>query len=197
MVIKYNLLEQIYFFNIGLYQKDDTFFQWNNKNNPRSNFFEIQMARNAPQDKIFYCEAKEDQKTVYYVEKNTVFCIGADPIVQSQLIEALLEHLMVHFFILYEDQLRRVGHGEISHFFKDFNMLVHDVFDNYDRLDLFETSMVNCKGCNSVLNVIIKKSIKFDKPTSTIVYLHKGHALLIYIDKQYMVRGAEIVLLNY
>ena len=197
MVLKYNLLEQIYFFNIGLYKKDDTYYQWKNENNPRSNFFEIQAARNAPQEKIFYCEAKEDQKTVYYVEKNTVFCIGADPRVQSQLIEALLEHLMVHFFILYEEQLHRIRHGEISHFFKDFNLLVHDVFENYNRLDLFETALVMCKGCKVSLNVIIKKSIKFEKPTETIVYIHKGHALLMYIDKQYKVRGTEIILINY
>lgn len=196
-MLKYNLLEQIYFLNVGLYKKDDTYYQWKNENNPRSNFFELQLARNAPQEKIFYCDAKEDQKTVYYVEKDTVFCIGADPKVQSQLLEALLEHLMVHFFILYEEQLNKVRHGEISHFFKDFKMLVHDVFENYNRLDLFKIAMVNCKGCQASLNVIIKKSIKFDKPTSTIVYIHEGHALLLYIDKQYLVRGAEIVLLNY
>ena len=153
-------MEQIYFLNVGLYNKDDTYFQWKNENNLRSNFFEIQTARNSPEQLIFYCDNKENQKTVYYVKDDIVFCIGADPRVQSQLIEALLEHLIIHFFILYETQLIKIQHGEISHFFRDFKLVVHDVFENYDKLDLFETSYVNCKGCKKTLNIIIKIPIK-------------------------------------
>ena len=197
MVLNYNLLEQIQFLNVGGYKQEDTYFQWKSKSYYSPNIFDIRMARNAPKEKMFYCYNKEDQKLVYYLEKDIVFIIGADPIVQSQLIDALLEHLIIHFFVLYEVQLEKIQHGEISHFFTDYNILVHDVFENYNRLDLFRTAYVNCKGCQKNFNLIIKKSIKFDKPTATLVYIHNGHALLVYIDKQYAIRGSEIILVNY
>jgi len=196
-----DLFENIFFFNIGPYRGDDSYFEWKAKSYYKASFFDIRLTRNAPYKDIFYCVAKEDLKLVYIVKKETVFTIGANPIVQSQLLEALIEYLINEFFETYDESLLMTCYADSNTcpIFEGFRANTKYAFENYSTLDLVKMSRVTCKGCNKTLNIIIKKSTieKSQKPTTPIVYVHSGHALLVYVDKQYKVRGAELVSISY
>ena len=49
-----NLLDQIYFFNIGKYQANDTYFEWTNASHHKSSILDVRMTRNPPVKNIFY-----------------------------------------------------------------------------------------------------------------------------------------------
>ena len=89
-----NLLDQIYFFNIGRYQANDTYFEWKSDAFESNTLLLTRMTRNPPVKNIFYSILKLDLKIVYYLKDKVVFSIGSNPEVQSQLLEAILEYLI-------------------------------------------------------------------------------------------------------
>ncbi|MFX1259241.1 MAG: hypothetical protein ACFFAN_15410, partial [Promethearchaeota archaeon] len=157
------------------------------------------MTRNAPMKNIFYCIPKADIKLVYYLEDDAVFSIGSNSEIQSQLLEALLEHLIEKFYDMYDKSLFKSCYGDVCNIFDGFSSVLEDSLKNYERLDLIETSLVNCKACKKTIVVIIKKSLveKSERTHTPLVYNHSGHALLLYIDKQFKVRGQELVDISY
>lgn len=195
MKLNLNLLDQIYFLNIGLYNGEDTYFDYKTPKYQKNEYFDIKMARNAPEKDIFYCINKIDVKLVYYIYKDTVFVIGCNSEIQSLLIEALMEYLIKQFYEMYDESLLMTCYGEACHIFNGFSSVVIDTFKNYEDLDLIKVALVTCKGCKKTLKIIIKKSLieNTDKRTIPIVYIHSGHATLVYIDHDYKVRGHEIV----
>ena len=100
MMDNLSLLENIFYFNIGKHKSDNSYFTWESRHYHKSSFFQLKSTRNALEKDIFYCILKPDIKLVYYVYKDTdtVFTIGADPDVQSQLLEAIIEHIIEIFF---------------------------------------------------------------------------------------------------
>lgn len=199
MLLSLNLFEKMYFVNIGRYRHDDTYFEWISKGYQKSTFFETRVTRNAPEQKVYYVIAKSDIKLVYFVVNDVVFTMGAHADLQSLLMETLLEYMIKQFFEMFDESLFMACYGEQCHIFNSFDEVVTDVFRNYEKLDLFMTSLVHCKGCNKTLKIIIKKSLveNSTKPTVPIVYVHSGHAVLVYVDKQYKVRGNELVTMSY
>ncbi|MHA1291997.1 MAG: hypothetical protein ACTSQJ_04945, partial [Promethearchaeota archaeon] len=118
MNINFNLIEKIYFFNIGPYKRDnETFFEWKSKNYFKTNIFDIRLTRNAPYKKKFYCVSKADLKLVYYTDKDIVFSIGADLSIQSSLIEGLIEYLFNEFFEMYDESLLMTCYGDYCNIF--------------------------------------------------------------------------------
>ncbi|MGQ4875298.1 MAG: hypothetical protein ACP6IY_14635 [Promethearchaeia archaeon] len=198
MLLDIDLTKNIYFLNIGRYKHDDTFFEWKSDIYHKSPFFDIRMTRNAPLREIFFCINKSDIKMVYYVKKDTVFTIGANPELQSILIETLLEYIITQFYDIYDESLLYACYGETCHIFNGFTSILLDILKNYQNLNLFKISLVNCKACGKTIKIIIKKSLieNHPKPNVPIVYMHGGHALLVYIDKQYKVRGSELVTIS-
>lgn len=200
MKLTADLMKGVFFFNIGPYMYDsETFFDWKSKSYLRASFFDIKLTRNAPYKKIFYCVVKEDLKLVYYAEGDVVFTVGADPIIQSPLLEAIIEYLYGKFFEMYDESMLSTCYGEICNIFDGFKSIVEDSFKNYNNLNLITTALVPCKGCDKTLTVVIKNSLieNATKPTTPIVYHHAGHSLLIYVDKQYKVRGSQLVSVSY
>lgn len=196
-----NLLNQIFFFNIGRFASTDTFFNWTNKSYHKTSIFDVRMTRNPSIKNIFYCLQKTDLKIVYTLKKEdeVVFSIGSDPEVQSQLLEAILEYLIEKFFSTFDKSLFMTCYGEKCNIFDGFNSIVEETFKNYENLDIIETALVTCKGCKKTIPVIMKKSLieSSEKSATPLVYSHSGHALLIYIDKHFKVRGNEIVDVSY
>ena len=90
-------------------------------------------------------------------------------------------------------------YGDVCSIFDSFSSIVEDTFKNYENLDIIKLALVTCKGCKKTIPVIIKKSLieNSERSTTPLVYSHSGHALLIYIDKQFKVRGNELVDLNF
>ena len=191
----------MYFFNIGRYQSDDTYYDWTNISHHKTSIFDVRMTRNPPIKNIFYCLQKTDLKIVYILKKeeDVVLSIGADPEVQSQLLEAVLEHLIEKFFSTYDKSLLMTCYGDSCNIFDGFISMVEETFKNYENLDIIKTTLVACKGCKKTIPVIVKKSLveNSERSTTPLVYSHSGHALLIYIDKQFKVRGNELVDLNF
>ncbi|MFX1409266.1 MAG: hypothetical protein ACFFA6_02860 [Promethearchaeota archaeon] len=200
MLTNFSLFKKILFFNIGRYNHDnDTFYEWKSNYFHKSSFFEVKLTRNAPERNIFYCITKSDIKLVYYAQNDAVFTIGADPEIQSQLLEAILEYLIDKFFYMYDESLLTTCYGDICDIFNGFSSVLHDIFSNYKNSDLIKTALVTCKGCGRTLTVLIKKSLieNSTKTTTPLVYVHSGHALLLYIDKKYKIRGSELVSVSY
>ena len=90
-------------------------------------------------------------------------------------------------------------YGDQCNIFDAFSSTVREVFNNYRDLDIIKSTMVTCKACNRTLHIIIRKSLvdTSPKPTTPIVYVHGGHSVLLYVDKNYIVRGAELVSISY
>ncbi|TXT59712.1 MAG: hypothetical protein BAJALOKI1v1_1380004 [Promethearchaeota archaeon] len=197
-----NLLEKTLFFNIASYKSEDSFFYWASKNYHKTAYFQIKLIRNAPYKDIFSSIPNPDITIVYCIQKDTIFAIGAQPLVQSQILEALLEYLMVQFFDMYDESLLTscYGYGDTScNIFNGFNEVLLDSLQNFKDLELIEPSLVTCKGCNKTFEIIIKKSLIENSESNTIplVYVHSGHALLIYVDKHYKIRGTQLVSVSY
>ncbi|MHA1146902.1 MAG: hypothetical protein ACTSR8_01510 [Promethearchaeota archaeon] len=199
MLLNIDFFKSVFFINIGRYQHDDNYFEWTSSTNPKSTFFEIKGARNAPFTDIFFCINKPNIKLVYYVKDETVFTMGASPEVQSLLLETLLEYLIEQFFKTYDSTMLLSCYGDTCHIFNGFSSVIREAFNNFNSLNLYKTALVHCKGCKKTITIVIKKSMveNSEKPTIPIVYAHSGHAVLVYIDKQYKVRGNELVTLSY
>ena len=199
MLVEMNLLEDIYFVNIGNYGTDEIFFHWNSNRYHKSNFFQIRLTKNTPEEDIFYCLPKSDIKIVYYAKNETIFSIGAKPEIQSELLEAILEYLVYEFFETYDDSLLKSCYGDSCSIFDGFKIVVMDTLNNFKELDLIKTARVSCKGCKKTFKIIIKKSLVENSKKSAVplVFVHSGHALLIYIDQHFKIRGSELVDISY
>ncbi len=197
-----DLFENTLFFNISSYKSDDSYFYWASENYHKSAYFQIKLIRNAPHKDIFCSIPNPDITIVYFIHKDTIFTLGAQPTIQSQILEALLEYLIETFFDMYDESLLTscYSYGDSScTIFNGFNEVFLDSLKNFKNLDLIKASLVTCKGCNKTFQIIIKKSLieKLLTPTTPLVYVHSGHALLIYIDKQYKIRGTQLVSVSY
>lgn len=197
-----NLQENIKFFNIGRYKEErDNFYEWKNSNFHRSTFFIVRSSRSASKRDIFYTINDSDLKVVYYVPEDydVVFTIGASPNIQSVILEALVEHLYKEFFDTYDSSLLMACYGETCDIFNGFTQVILQTFNNFKELDLVKATLVNCNACKKSMQVYIKKSLienasQFPVP---VVYVHSGHALLIYIDRQFKTRGTGLVSISY
>jgi hypothetical protein len=197
------LIEKTFFFNVAAYNSDDSFFHWASENYHKSVFFQMKLIRNAPHKDIFCSIPNPDITIVYYIHQNTIFAIGAKPFIQSQILEALLEYLMDKFFDMYDDSLLEscFGFSESScNIFNGFEEVFMDSIENFHKLGLIEKALVTCKGCGGkTFEIMIKKTLieNSDSATTPFVYVHSGHALLIYVDKQYKIRGSHLVSVSY
>jgi hypothetical protein len=195
-----NLPENVFFFHIGAHRDTDTYFYWTSENYHKNPYFQIKLIRNAPQKNIFYTLPNPDLTIVYIVHNNTIFSIGANPEIQSQLLEAMLEHLIERFFDIYDESLLSTCFGETSNIFSGFKEEFIKALRNFHSLDLIETALVNCKACGKTFKIVIKKSLvekNESENTIPLVYIHSGHALMVYIDHQYNIRGNHLVSVSY
>ncbi len=193
------LLNKVFFFNIGAHRDSDNFFYWTSENYHKNPYFQIKLIRNAPYKNIFYTIPNPDVTIVYYVYKHTIFSIGADPKVQSQLLEAILEFLIKRFFEIFDESLLDTYFGDSCNLFDGFETEFLDLLKNFKEKDLIKTALVNCKTCDKTFQIIIKKSLieNSNQSTTPLVYVHSGHALLVYVDKQYRIRGTHLVSVSY
>lgn len=201
MTINYKLIDDVYFVNIGSADRDDNFFKWKNIDYYKSTVLELKLIRSAPIKDIFYCITKPDVKIVYYIhnETHTVFSIGSKPEIPSHLLEALIEFFIKEFFDMYDTSLLNSCYGNSCDIFSHFTKVIQSTLKDFYNLDLIKTALVICKACNKTIPVVIKKSDIEKSPKSNIpiVYIHAGHALLIYMDKNYKIRGSELVSISY
>ncbi len=173
----------------------ENLYQWGQSGVSLSTFtLDILKAQDmAKTEHIFYHLERPNRKLSFYLNNDMIYIIGSDRETQSQLLEAVLEETIKHFSNFYKENLESYVGGFISEF-RDFDKKLLTILDTLK--DIVKVVMAPCQACGSPISVIVKKSI-LEKPHKSypipLVYCHKGHALLIYLDKQFQVRASEIV----
>lgn len=182
----------IYFINIECFE--NTYFSWKQKNLPKAFFFEYNLARDVPQASRYYHINKADSKVVFIKKKDIVFIIGTDKSVQFQLIEAILDYISDKFIEIYGESFLNSYDAIYDDFFKGFNSVVEKAIKivpskNGKFIDAF------CKYCKKTLKIYVKNSLieNSTKKLVPLVFNHQDHALLLYIDTNFIVRSAEII----
>ena len=184
--------EVLYFINIS--SDELSLFDWKPKVS-KSYILDLNIVKENTAKNIFFHINKGNMKIVHIRKDNLIYTIGAREEVQFQILEALLEKVDERFHEIYDIKVI-FSYGNISaNIFNNFANEVDDIVENLKDLDLIQKVDVYCMVCKRTLSLFIKKSImktatSFPVP---IVYNHKGHAIVCYIDQNFKVRGVELV----
>ena len=184
--------EELHFINIS--SDEHSLFDWKPKLS-KSYILDLNIVKENTAKNIFFHINKGNMKIVHIRKDNLIYTIGAKEQVQFQILEALLEKVDERFHEIYDIKVI-FSYGNISaNIFNNFANEVDDIVENLKDLDLIQKVDVYCMVCKRTLSLFIKKSImktatSFPVP---IVYNHKGHAIVCYIDQNFKVRGVELV----
>ena len=147
----------------------------------------------AKKEDIFYHIERHDRKICFFLFKNMLYVVGSENETQFQLLEAIIEESSQEFASFYKKKLEQREAGfayEHKEFDKKFLRIITDL--KYIVTIVFAP----CSVCGCTISVIAKNSI-VNRPEQRLpvplVYTHQGHSLLIYLDRQFNVRGSEIV----
>lgn len=137
---------------------------------------------------------KGDVKIVYIKKNSFIYIIGGHISVQYQILEALIEHLSIKFIEIYGDVLKEIFDIGTDDFFKDFISKIENSIKHIPN-QIGKIINAYCRICGEYVNVYVKDSLIEDAEDYPValVYMHHGHSLLLYIDADFKVRGAEIV----
>ena len=105
------------------------------------------------------------------------------------------EKISILFHEIYDVKyILSYGNFDIS-IFRDFNRHLEEIIKNFDNLGLVKIINVPCMICKNTKKLIVKKSFiqNAESYPVPLVYMHDGHAILCFIDKNYDVRGVELV----
>ncbi|HMF32552.1 MAG TPA: hypothetical protein VKK79_14105 [Candidatus Lokiarchaeia archaeon] len=198
-VLDSELREQIYYVNIG--RGVETLFNWRNPN-ASSTFNQIDVigARNYPKNVAHYVHLKKpDYKIVFRKLKFTdgaqepvIFIVSGGSECQYQVLEAFIEYLMGKWQEVYGDTI--VGASYSGELFDGFDVAVDGAFDDVPQTHLSKVR-AHCRICDKDYEIYVRKSLVDNAPSSPValVFEHEDHALLLYIDKQFVVRGENVV----
>lgn len=186
-----NYLEFIY-----IYSESEAIFKWKPPRSFKSFLLDMNIVRQNPATDVFFHMDKGDRKIAYIRKKNgIIYAIGADTEVQFQILEALLEAILGKFLEIYDVEVI-LSYGNVSTTpFKGFSADVDEIIKNFKTLNLVKKVDIQCRVCNAMLPLYLKRSFveNADSYPVSIVYNHSGHATLCFIDKNYGVRGVELV----
>jgi len=193
MPVYKNIGEFLEFINIST--EKFTIFEWKPERSFRRFDLDLNIVKENPISGIFFHRDKGNMKLVYIQKHNLIYTVGASPAVQYQLLEALLEYVDLTFNEMYEVETI-LSYGDFSlGLFNEFIEIIEDIIKNFSDLDLVKRIQVECKVCGKVLPLFVKKSIieNAESYPVPIVYSHRGHAILCFIDKNFHHRGVELV----
>ena len=188
-----NLKENLNFINIS--SKNMTLFEWKPPRSFRSYILDVNLVKEYATEDIFFHIYKGNSKLVHIKKGDLIYTIGANNYVQFQLLEAILEYLDNKFNEMYEIKVILSFENASINIFRNFNSIVDELLDNFGKFNLVKTINAHCRVCKQILPILVKKSFidnSEDYPVP-LVYSHKGHAILLFIDKNFDVRGVELV----
>ena len=193
MSVYKNIAEFLEFINIS--NENFTLFEWKPPRSMRRFDLDLNIVKENPASDIFFHKDKGNMKIVYIRSHDLLYTVGASPKVQYQVLEALLEYVDSKFNEIYDVKVI-LSYGEFSPgLFNGFNGQIENIIKNFADFDLVKRIHVECRACNAVLPLFVKRSV-IDNAEShpvPIVYSHKGHAILCFIDRNYQHRGVELV----
>ena len=196
MSVYKNIGEFLEFINIS--NEKFTLFEWKPPGSMRRFDLDLNIVKENPISDIFFQKDKGNMKIVYIRINNLLYTVGASPEVQYQLLEALLEYVDLKFNEMYDVDVI-LSYGDFSPgLFNGFKDQIEYIIKDFADLDLVKRIMVECRVCNTVLPLFVKKSVieNAESHPVPIVFSHKGHAILCFIDRNYQHRGIELVSLT-
>ncbi|MBY9005583.1 MAG: hypothetical protein KGD63_02390 [Candidatus Lokiarchaeota archaeon] len=188
-----NLKENLNFINIS--SKNMTLFEWKPPRSFRSYILDVNFVKEYATDSIFFHLHKGNSKLVHIKKGDLIYTIGANNNIQYQLLEAIIEYVDYKFNDIYDIKVILSFENVSTNIFRNFSSIVDELLGDFRKLDLVKTINARCRVCNKILPIFVKKSFienSEDFPVP-LVYSHKGHAILLFIDRNFDVRGVELV----
>ena len=191
-----DIKDQIQFVNItgeGL-----VLFEWKPPGSFKSFILDMNIIKENKVSDIFFHINKGNLKIVHIRKHNLIYSVGASKEVQYQILEALLEEIDKQFNEMYDLDVILSFSNTNAAIFKPFKQDIEQIIENFHSLHLVKKVDVLCRVCKATLPMYIKKSIMENETTFPVplVYIHKGHAIVTYIDQDFVVRGVELVHIN-
>jgi len=193
MVDYTKILLNLEFVNIST--EEFTIFEWKPPGSLKSYILDLNIVKKNPVSNIFFHIFRGNMKIVHIRLKNLIYTIGSNTEIQFQLLEALIEQVSKVFNETYDiDSYIKYGNFSIA-VFNPFKEEIKKIIKTFNSLDLVHEIKVSCMVCNTILPISVKKSFIENSESYPVplVYTHKGHAILCFIDKNYDVRGVELV----
>ncbi|NVM45254.1 MAG: hypothetical protein HWN79_10080 [Candidatus Lokiarchaeota archaeon] len=193
MVDYSRILQNLKFFNIST--DKFTIFEWKPLKSYKSYILDLNVIKKNPVSNIFFHLFRGEMKIVHIRLKNLIYTVGSNNEVQFQLLEAFIEKVSEVFNGIYDiESYIKYDNFSIS-MFSSFKEEIDNIINDFNSLNLVMDLKVPCMVCNGILPVIVKRSFieNAESYPVPIVYNHKGHAILCFIDKNYDIRGVELV----
>jgi hypothetical protein len=184
------LLNSILFVDIGLDSNTDL-VRWSKQGGAYR--LDIVAARAAAVENIYKKMENKTVRIVFYRKGQITFTIAANEDVQYQLLEAMLENVTAAFFQTYGPMATEIMNGYVS-MFNGFENSIPHILQNTLENDLTWLK-TECRLCNQKYEVCVKKSLiknAKDFPVS-LVFMHNGHGILLYLDANTKIRSSEYV----
>ncbi len=187
------ILQNLEFINIST--DNFSIFEWKPPRSFKSYILDLNIVKKNPVSNIFFHIFKGNMKIVHIRLKNLIYTAGSNNEVQFQLLEALIEQVSVVFNETYDIESYIKYDNFSTTMFSLFKEQVDNIIDNFNSLNTVMDLKVPCMVCNTILPVIVKRSFVENAESYPVplVYNHKGHAILCFIDKNYAIRGVELV----
>ncbi len=187
------VLQNLEFINISTDQF--TIFEWKPPMSYKSFILDLNIVKQNPVSNIFFHIFKGNMKIVHIRLKDIIYTAGSNNEVQFQLLEALIERVSEVFNERYDIESYIKYDNFSTTVLNPFKEEIDSIIENFNTLDTVVELKVPCMVCNGILPIIVKRSF-IDNAESypiPLVYNHKGHAILCFIDKNYDIRGVELV----
>jgi hypothetical protein len=187
------LTENLEFINFST--DEFSIYEWKPPRSFKSFVLDLNVVRLNPVDNIFFHMSRGNMKIVHIRQEGIIYTIGSTNKIQFQLLEALIEKISIVFHEIYDVKyILSYGNFDIS-IFRDFNKHLEEIIRDFDNLNLVRTISVPCMVCKTPKKLIVKKSFieNSESYPVSLVYMHDGHSILCFIDKNYDVRGVELV----
>ena len=193
MVDYSRILQNLKFFNIST--DKFTIFEWKPPKSLKSYILDLNVIRKNTVSNIFFHLFKGEMKIVHIRLKNLIYTVGSNNEVQFQLLEAFIEKVSETFNEIYDiESYIKYDNFSIT-MFSSFKEEIDTIIRDFNSYNLVMDLKVPCMVCNGILPVIVKRSFieHAESYPVPLVYNHKGHAILCFIDKNYDIRGVELV----
>ena len=192
--MKNNLVNDISFLNIS-YRKN-TLFEYKSPNSYKNYSLDLKIVRKNKKNDIFFHIHRGNLKIVYLKQENLFYSIGTEELeIQFQVLESIIEMIIEKFLESYAVDAILSYSDVSSSIFSQFRTKVVYLLAHFDTLDLVRSVAVICKVCEKSLSLYVRKSLiaNADSYPVPLVFTHEGHSIVCYIDKQFNVRGVELV----
>ncbi len=187
------ILNYLEFINIS--NDEFTIFEWKPPKSYKSYMLDLNIVKQNRMSNIFFHLNKGNLKIVHIRKGNLIYSAGSTNEIQFQLLEALIEYISKEFYEVWDVDYVLSYENFTPSIFHPFKKNIEDIVERFHKLDLIKVINVECMVCNKILPLIVKISLieNAESYPVPIVFDHVGHSILCYIDKNFSVRGVELV----